>query len=236
MIFIQSFLKEFPLSHYEVIISIYRNFHLILMEVQIDPAPTEEQRQQFTDLKKRISGAHKTNPFAERLREVIVASATISGSGSYLGVIKSESGGLSIRSKSFGEFLGLRPNSINKNLRHFGFQRNKNPNALTELRSLLPNMNFQARTWALWNNTVDTFNEFTTDDQLEKFTAHAYFVRHFIPSLSRSSLFPPSSLSLTSPSSPSSHTQESLRQRTELSNDSEFNFDDDFWINFFKIE
>jgi hypothetical protein len=45
-------------------------------------------------LKKRISGACKTNPFAERLREVIVAFATISGVGPYLGVIKSEIGGL----------------------------------------------------------------------------------------------------------------------------------------------
>jgi hypothetical protein len=84
------------------------------MEVQPYSELTQEQRQSFTDLKKRISGAHNTNPFAERLREVIVAFATISGFRPYLGVIKSESGGLWIRSIFFGEFLGLRPNSINK--------------------------------------------------------------------------------------------------------------------------
>jgi hypothetical protein len=128
-------------------------------------------------LKERISGAHSTIPFAERLRDVVVAAATFQDSAHDLGMIKSDSGGLWIRSQSLGKFLHIEANSINRNLRQFGFERMKGANATTEIRRILPNLGLEARTWSLWMNKICTFNEFTTDDQLEQLTTYARIAR-----------------------------------------------------------
>jgi hypothetical protein len=215
------------------------------METQL----TAEQTQELEILKGRISGPHNKIPFAERFRDVVLASSRISGSSRFLGMMKSSSGGLWIRSQTLGEFLNLRPNSINKNLRDFGFRRITGTKTIAEIRKILPNLGLDVRTWSLWKNFVSTFNEFTTDAQLEKLTAYGCIARHTnslleFPSLSQlrplslplSPLSPP-----TPPTTPStlpstlpsvSPTQWSPSEPTELFSDQWRDFNDDFGIAF----
>jgi hypothetical protein len=215
------------------------------MEAQL----TAEQAQELEILKRRISGAHNKIPFAERFRDIVATSSRISGSGRFLGVMKSSSGGWWVQSQLLGKFLNLKPNSINKNLRDFGFRRITGTNATAEIRSILPNLALQFRIWSLWKNFVFTFDELTTDATVEMLTAYGCTARHTNSLLQLSSLpqsksqapQPPLPASLSPPSTPStlpavSTTQWSPSESPEPFLDGEFYFNEDSMGSFFPTE
>jgi hypothetical protein len=196
------------------------------MQVQHTPEQTQSQAQiqipELNRLKERISGAHNKIPFVARLRDVVVASATIQGSARYLGVIKSDSGGLWIRSQSLGKFLNLEPNSINKDLRQSGFERMKGINVTTEIRRILIDLGLEVRVWSLWMNKICIFNEFTADDELEQLTAHARIAR-----IARITPTAPRVRSNPSPNASSSILSLSATKAG-------LDFNDEFWNDFFE--
>jgi hypothetical protein len=139
------------------------------------PPPSLEE--QLTPLREKISGPHKSIPFVERLREIVATTVSIPDSGPYIGVMKSDSGGLWIRSNSLGPFLRLRPNSVTKNLSQLGFRRDKGNKAATEIRRLLQDRTESVRKWSLWQNTVCRFNEETPNYKLKQLTSRARIAR-----------------------------------------------------------
>jgi hypothetical protein len=122
-----------------------------------------------------VSGAHNKMPFAHRLHRVIVIAAEIPEAGITIGIVESISmpQAFLIQSARLSTFLGLKPNSLLRNLRDFGFKRLEGLDQKIEIETHLGSQTTEWRKWSIWRNMVGNFNKTTTDVELDVFSVYA---------------------------------------------------------------
>jgi hypothetical protein len=129
----------------------------------------------LVDFQNQIRGAHLKVPFARRLHACLTY-ATTPNNILRIGIAETGDGSVFINSRRLAQFLGLRANSLNRNLRDHGFRREQSTRAVQELSQHLPYAGVEGGWWK-WRPPVVSFDRFSLASDLEKLSNHARAVR-----------------------------------------------------------
>jgi hypothetical protein len=94
-----------------------------------------------------------------------------------LGLAELPNGQILIQSQRLADFLGLRPNSLRKNLRDHGFHRDENQQLSEILQEYYPHLAREKQSWAVWHNEIGEYSHEADMDFLEKLTSQAQQAR-----------------------------------------------------------
>jgi hypothetical protein len=117
---------------------------------------------------------HSKIPFAERLRWCLEWVHDTPSMTMHVGIIDTNDG-LLIRSSALAHFLGIKANSLNKNLRDHGFNRRQPSNETQKVFD--PSLASELQHWSLWTNCFVLFSRNTPDDVVKQVSDHAVMTR-----------------------------------------------------------
>jgi hypothetical protein len=122
-----------------------------------------------TALQAEIGGAHTRFLFPERLRRALELTERFPQLRNYVGAVEAEDGTVEVSSGVLAQFLKLRRNSINKNLRDHGFVRGT---LILPTRCEGGNLS-----WYKWTNAIATFGRSTLPSEIDRLANYAKIAR-----------------------------------------------------------
>lgn len=140
-------------------------------------SPREVHERLFLNAERpREMRAHSKIPFAERLRWCLERAHDSPSMIHMIGVIDTDDG-LLVHSRALAAFMGIKANSLNRNLRDHGFRREPPLYGVQDLQasdSLLPS---EVRRWSKWTHVGIAFNRDTQDHVIKQISNRAAMTR-----------------------------------------------------------
>jgi hypothetical protein len=82
---------------------------------------------------------------------------------------------IGVCTQSFGAFLGVKPNTVNKNLRQHAFKRIGQVKENKDLPPAVPGLGHLR--WSVWENRLVPFTRSVTTEQIMELVRHGSYVR-----------------------------------------------------------
>jgi hypothetical protein len=124
-----------------------------------------------------ISGTHIQTPWSERVRLTLQFVAQHPEHLPRIGLISCGYNSILVNARIFGEFIGVKPNSINRNFTQHGFILDPKCDVTQELRTLSPKLARMSRSWCKRVYKFGPFNARSTPEDAERMSAYAHNFR-----------------------------------------------------------